>query len=66
VSPKAGPEDKCSVCKSTVGVCHFAITVDGHELRLQVFLCQEHGDRFIFRVGQALVGLFRDAPESVT
>jgi hypothetical protein len=51
---------KCNVCKSTDGVRHFAVHVDGEPLRLQVHLCGEHGDAFLFRVGAVLGDLFRE------
>jgi hypothetical protein len=45
----------CVVCKGTDGgVRHFAITVDGVELRVAPDLCQDHGDAFLLRVGKVL------------
>lgn len=51
---------KCEVCGSTDAVQRYAITIDGEPLRLAPQLCQEHGERFIYRHGIVLGTLLRE------
>ncbi len=47
---------KCSICERTDGIKLYGVTVDGEQLRLQVPLCGDHGDRYLLLIGN-LIGL---------
>jgi hypothetical protein len=53
-------ENTCLLCKHTIGLREFAITVDGQPLRVVLTLCQDHGDEFLLRCGRAIGALLRD------
>jgi hypothetical protein len=55
------PPPPCMLCGSTDNVRHFQIVVDGDPLRLQPFLCSDHGDAYLLRVGAVLGGMMRDS-----
>lgn len=54
----------CTICGSTEGVRHFALTVDGTPLDVQPDLCQLHGDAFLIRSGALLGDMLREHQES--
>lgn len=61
----------CTICGSTEGVRHFALTVDGPldvqpdlPLDVQPDLCQLHGDAFLVRSGALLGDMLREHQES--
>lgn len=49
----ARPPAPCMVCGDPKSR-HFQTVIDGVPLRLQPFLCAEHGDEYLLRVGRAL------------
>lgn len=55
--------NKCQVCKATTDLRRFAVTIDGDELRAVAWLCPEHGDRYLHRVGLVLGSLTRPLEE---
>jgi hypothetical protein len=57
---------KCAACNSEDGVVVFAIAVNGELLRLQVPLCNVHGNRYLILAGQVIGQLLSgmlDRPE---
>lgn len=57
------PKQACEVCGSTVSVQSYTIAVDGAPLvpHNRIPLCQEHGDRFLFRVGALVAAMIIEA-----
>jgi len=53
---------KCAVCGPVERTQLFAVTIDGVPLRLQCYLCNQHGDEYLLRVGRALGQLLKRAP----
>lgn len=49
----AGAAVTCAICGPGV-VRLFQITVDGTPLRVGLYLCDDHGDAYLLRVGKAI------------
>lgn len=55
--------NQCAFCNSINGVKQYAVTIDGEELRMAPWLCQDHGERFVIRHGMLLGSLDRPIDE---
>jgi hypothetical protein len=55
---------RCLICGSEDRVRRFAVTVDGEPLRLRSDLCGDHGDGYLFRVGQLMGEYLRENGQS--
>jgi hypothetical protein len=51
------------MCPSTENVRLYGVCVDREPLRMQLPLCQEHGDRYLFLVGKLAGEMLRDSPK---
>lgn len=50
----------CLCCGSVEAPRLFAVTVDGAPLRVSVWLCPEHGDGLLLRIGYAVGEFLQD------
>lgn len=56
---------KCSICGSSEGVRHYALMIDGVALRVELDLCEQHGETYVFRTGRVIGQLLREQREAV-